>query len=125
MHTDKYKTKNGEYDAKGILYASAEDFIQSGVLGMCGCGDVDANLVFVKNALQHLKNLSLVHDKNKTYDRWAVEGLALFGSTSVESFVYYVLAETGLTEHGLCIPGWLTAEGENFLEDLIEMYPES
>ena len=104
MHIDKYRTDDGGYeDEDGVYSKTAREFLLESVLGWCGCGRPDDALLFVRDAL------------------WRIDGhIPLELDTGPAYFVYYVLDEKGLTEHGVGVPGWLTDKGRKLLEDLNE-----
>jgi hypothetical protein len=121
MHIDKYKQEDGWYkDEDGISYETAESFFQ-GMFNFCGCGCPDLSLEFIKDALQHVSDLSLfVHSKKITWQEWNATGIRLFHTNGIEYFTYYFLDANELTEHGGSVPGWLTPKGQELLEDLTE-----
>ena len=62
----------------------------------------------------------LVWEDKQTYEEWSAAEKRLFGSSGAAYFVYYVLDEKELTEHGTSVPGWLTEKGLTLLQDLNE-----
>jgi hypothetical protein len=116
MHIDKYFKDDGYYDGD-TYYEDAESFLATAILDFCGCGMPDAALEHVRDALQLIKDL---YDTNK-YDEWREKELKLFNSDGPAYFMYYFLDNKELTEHGGQVPGWLTLEGEELLDDLNEL----
>ena len=112
------KKDDGSYtDEKGIEYCSLEQFLHSGILGFCGCGPRERNLMMVYNLLKLLKESSAVdgislgmfyRDVFKRYaqDNWE----------PLLHFFWYVMDSREITDHGTHIPGWL--EDYNFFEAL-------
>lgn len=117
MHIDKYFKDDGYYDKDDCYYEDAESFLATGVLDFCGCGMPDAALEHVRDSLQLIKDLY----STENYNKWREKELDLFNNYGVAYFMYYFLDNKGLTEHGGQVPGWLTLEGEELLEDLIEL----
>ncbi len=104
MHIDKYKVAEGGYaDGDETYFATAREFLVESVLGWCGCGRPDDVLMFVRDVLR-----SILHRRK------------VIGWYGMEYFVYYVLEEKGLIEHGCGLPGWLTDKGQDLLDDLNE-----
>jgi len=58
------------------------------------------------------------------YKQWRKEGLKLFGNEKAMFFFYYWCDVLKLTEHGGCIPGWLSEKGKNTLSDLEDLFGE-
>lgn len=118
-----------------VWHESVEDYLHD-KLGFCGCGYPDDAAEFVRDALLSVygvgDELVLATGKPvlRTYREHdaAAEALrrlarCVFGDDDgLKMFVYYVLTELGLLEHGGCVPGWLTAEGRRVLCDLITLY---
>jgi hypothetical protein len=120
MHIDRYKKPDGSYeDPEGCHHEDAESFLQTYVLGFCGCGRPEDSLAYVRDVLQHIDNLKqLVLDKKQTYEEWTAAGKKLFATDGAEYFAFYVMDTKGLTAHGGSVPGWLTDKGRKMLEDL-------
>lgn len=130
MHIDKYKTGDTcmdkpEYrDADGCSYSGAESFLQTKLLGFCGCGDPFVNIKYVGKILRHIHNLKeLVWENKITYEEWTRRGKQI-GSEEALYFAYYFLDDKGFTEHGGSVPGWLTDAGIEFMEDAEELIEE-
>lgn len=122
MRIDKYK-KDGHYeDSEGCYYESAVDLIQCGVLGFCGCGDPEENLVFVLKSLRVIDRINALHADEITYEQLEKERLELFKTDAMFLFVVYVFNKMNLAEHGGSVTGcWLTKRGKEVLSDLEEM----
>lgn len=107
-------------DAAGISYDSRLGAVCEW-LGFCGCGNPEMALSLVVDALRTLTNtryprgvLPLSPEADAWRERWRSEW-AKIGDERVQYFVWYMLAEWKLTEHGGSVPGWLTYDGEYFL----------
>lgn len=115
MFIDKFKREDGQYYAEGSDEYSegfdAIEFIHINLFGFCGCGSAEDNLKYIRDSMRLLKD--------KKYHN--AESLAHFKSEASEDFMWYWLDEKRLTDHGFCIPGWLTEYGEGLLEDLEEL----
>jgi hypothetical protein len=124
MHIDRFKKDDGYYDEDDCYYEDAATFIQGKLLDFCCCGDPCSNLEYVRDSLLFLKKKS---DHNRTeerfdsefYKQWNEEVLKYFGNINAANFMWYWLDNKQFSEHGSAIPGWLTDEGEELLEDLI------
>ncbi len=68
MNIDKYKKPDGSYeDPEGCYHEDAESFLQTYVLGFCGCGCPEESLGHIRDVLQHIDNLKqLVWEKKQT-----------------------------------------------------------
>jgi hypothetical protein len=123
LHIDKYKQPDGRYeDPDGCSYDTAEDFMQCYVIGQCGCGDPTSNVKYVGKMLAYVHDLKQsVWSKDISYEEWQEKGRDLGTHSSIQ-FMFYWLDEKGFTEHGGSIPGWLTDEGLELLEDIKAMY---
>lgn len=121
MNIDKHK-ENGLYvDEEGLCYDDAQEFIQTAILGFCGCGDPAASQTYLRDVLQFIRE---VHENEE--ENWDVPWKRLdgfFHSVGERYTVFYLLDDKGLTEHGSSVPGWLTPKGRELLEDLNELYP--
>lgn len=122
---DKYR-KDDHLIGPDECYYESDDYeglIQVGLLGFCGCGDPDGNLLYV------LRGLQLLHE------RYTTENVTLESSTDnmlrqhlhhgneqSTRFFHYWLDKEELTEHGSVLPGWLTPKGEELLGLLQEWY---
>lgn len=125
MNIDKFKKEDGYYDEDGCFYEDAESFLQTKILGFCGCGDPDLSLKHTQTALRQVSNLKeLVWEKKQTWEEWDAENKKLLGGETGVYFMWYWLDNKELTEHGGSVPGWLTIEGYELLEDLDEYFEE-
>lgn len=126
MYIDKY-LKGGLYSSPDGSYQDEDpaDFIQSYILGFCVCGRPEDALSLVRDVLRHVANLQdLVWEKQWTFAEWEEAG-ARIADKRVLYFLYYFLDTKGLTEHGGAVPGWLTTEGRQLLEDLEQLNLEA
>ena len=129
MHIDKYKTNDGYIDANGSSHEEPVDVILTGFLGFCGCGSPDAALGYLRDVLMYVDephHWSLDHrdEWKKNHVEWRKRGDSLFTTEGSKYLIYYVLDKEGLTEHGGCVPGWLSSKGREILEDAIEILSE-
>jgi hypothetical protein len=116
MHIDKYETEDG-YECEGLFYRTAEDFIQSKIIGFCCCGEPEASLQFVMSCL------TLVEAKQSDdFSVWRSKVKTILPNEGIEYFVWYALDKAKLTEHDSMVPGRLTPVGKEVLEDLTEMF---
>jgi len=120
MDFKKYEQEDGSYvDDDGCHYDDLAEFIQTGVFGFCGCGDNEANLELIGKGLEHIDSM---HPDGVDFDdwwhKWKDAGVAICGNESSKQFFFYWCDKEGLTEHGGCIPGWLTAKGKSVLSAL-------
>jgi hypothetical protein len=118
MHIDKFKKEDGYYYKDGCSYEDAESFIQSTILGFCNCGRPWVSLEFIAKCL---KQVDIYHDSD--FDEWQEENSKIIGDEGVQYFAWYFLHSKDLSEHGGSVPGWLTMEGKELLEDLQELIP--
>lgn len=118
LHDDGFVWSAGYYDKDGCCYFDAESFIVISIFGFCGCGDLEAVLVYIREAMQEIKDHK---DSGFTSNR-----LGQFAHSEGEKYlVWYVLDNASLTAHGGVVPGWLTAFGKEILQDLTVMYKEN
>tara|TARA_Y100000310_G_scaffold299375_1_gene334191 strand:+ start:3278 stop:3688 length:411 start_codon:yes stop_codon:yes gene_type:complete len=120
LHIDKYYNPiTGFYkDKKGCVYDTAEDFIITGILGYCGCGMPDESLMYIRKILRLIHSLHV-----EEYDPNQWKELDQFFSSEGEKYtMFYMLEKLELTEHGGCVPGWVTDKGIELLEDLEKLY---
>lgn len=119
MNIDKYEFEEGyryPNDDTGCHYDDAESLILTGMLGWCGCGAPDAAGQFL---LKILKSFDDYHAGKITWQQRD----ALISDEGIRYFVYYVIAEKDLTEHGTSVNGsWLTDKGREIMEDLESIY---
>ena len=116
MYIDKFKKDDHYEDEDGCYHEDAESVITAS-LGFCGCGSPDLALKYVKQSLE------LVQDyQDLEYEGWEVKKNKFFNNNEgSEYFMWYFLNDKGLTEHGSCVPGWLSESGKELLSDLKEM----
>lgn len=123
MNIDKFKKEDGYYGENDCFYEDAKSFLQNKILGFCGCGDPDLSLKHTQTALRQVSNLKeLVWENKQTWKEWDAENKKLLGGETGVYFMWYWLDNKELTEHGGSVPGWLTAEGYELLEDLDEYF---
>ena len=111
----------GFRDKTGTWYPDAISAL-GGLLGFCGCGQPEAALRYVRDALRLVALES--PDDSPTWDNWydtvylpAVR--AVFKENiGAEYLMWYLLTDKELLEHGGSVPGWLTDLGERVLADL-------
>lgn len=115
MNIDKYKKDDGYYDEEGCFYGDAEEFLSTKILGFCGCGMPQESLKYVMGALQLIKERV-----DKDYKQIKAEEDAYYKSDGAKYFMWYFLDNKGFTEHGGSVPGWLTVDGKELLEDITE-----
>ena len=124
MESKLFKNEKGLYEYAGLEYEDIELMIQDGILDFCCCGNNEANLLYVKNGLMHINNRYDNKKDKDTFDvwfkKWHEEGLKIFGNEESRYFFFYWCDKEGYTEHGSCIPGWLTNRGTELLELLKE-----
>mgnify|MGYP000638547994 CR=1 FL=1 len=104
-HIDEEGCIVGDQDE--CTYESLADFIQTGILGFCGCGCEEMNLAYIRDMLTSIDDDS----------HWKRERAA-----EVQFFFYWADKE-GLTEHGVGIPGWLDERGRTLLDLLNAALP--
>ena len=123
MNIDKFKKEDGYYDEDNCFYEDAETFLQTKVLGFCGCGNPDASLKHAQISLRQVSNLKkLVWEEKQTWEEWDAENKKLLGGKTGVYFMWYWLDDQGFTDHGGSVPGWLTEKGQELLEDLDEYF---
>ena len=121
MSLDDYVTRGG-YVYNNTEHDTAVSLLQVGVLGFCGCGLPESNLLYV------LGGLELIDESEPAgfdaFSDW-IKGhrrreLRHFRSLEAAYFFYYWADKEGLSEHGVGMPGWLTDEGANLMAMLRE-----
>jgi hypothetical protein len=126
MNIEKFKKVDDGcyYDESECCYENAVDFIQSSLFGFCGCGDPDENLIYIRDSLRLFRDFpydAKQENWESYYKRYREAVDKQFGSEKSEYFMWYWLDSKGYTEHGGCLPGWLTESGKELLEDLEEI----
>lgn len=129
MHIDKFKKGDEYVDSDGCHYENAVDFIQIKLFGFCACGRPEDNLVYVRDTLRILMDSAPAERDEKEsfeafWEKYREKVDSHFKSKDAEYFMWYWLDKQGYTEHGGSVPGWLTTEGRELLEDLEEMKNE-
>ncbi len=116
---ESYKDEEGVYvDQDGVSWKSAEDLLQGYFLGFCCCGIPEQSIELAANALK------LLNEEREPYHEFSLKASRLFhGNEAVEWFVWYGLSKADLTEHGGCVPGWVSEKGKQFLH-LYDQYLE-
>jgi hypothetical protein len=126
LHIDKYKQPDGGYKMPNDSYCcDAEEVLHIAILGFCGCGRPKDSLAYMRDVLKHIDELHEIHEisrvyeeRKPAYDAWDEKGKSLFATEGAKYFMFYFLDNIGFTEHGGSVPGWLTEEGREFLEDV-------
>ena len=113
---EPFASKDGEYVYEGCNYQSAEELIQCGMLGFCGCGIPDENLRYVLGGLELINETP---QGGRDFSAWLADNkrraLDHFGGERARYFFYYWADKEELAEHGGSVPGWLTEKGERLL----------
>jgi hypothetical protein len=113
--------KDEGFEYEECYYENSEDLLHTGFLGFCGCGNPADSLNYILGGLQLIAEeqpdgvgwIDWFHDRN-------TRSLKYFGSEQARLFFYYWADKEKLTEHGGCVPGWLTAKGEELLALIAE-----
>lgn len=93
----------------GVSYSSKSEFLEIEILGFCGCGAPHTALEFLRDILKLI-------DAGKGYGD---EIKKLLPNDGVYFFVFYMLSDKKLTEHGSSIGGcWLSDKGKELLADI-------
>lgn len=126
--SDLYVEGEGVYvDEDGCHHQDAIEFIIERIFGFCGCGCPYDVAEYIRQALQSIYDIEQKVWTNKvTYNEWKNDNdnkkkKKIYSSQGAEYFIYYVLDQKGLTEHGGSVPGWLTESGKELLLDLNEL----
>lgn len=106
---DQFKQPDGTYVYQNCSYKDKEEFIFSGILNLCPCGDVSGMLKYLKVVLDGIKKRD-----------WS--GTLTFESSAQKGLFYHLLNNIGSLEHGVGLPVWLSEKGEFVLRELSEMY---
>lgn len=87
---------------EGMSYQDRKQYLQTGILKFCGCGDPDENLEYILKCLKEIEAKDPVSDNGPA-------GL----------FFCYWADKEGLTEHGGSIySGCLSDKGKELLKDI-------
>lgn len=130
----KLKDESGRYEEpadpetgeRGLSWESPLDYYAS-KLGACGCGSPEIHVRYVRDALRAVANAPDFTDRvYESYakwlgklNEWRSDMAEVFRNDNrAEQFMWYWLDRNGYTEHGSCVPGWLTDSGKATLEDL-------
>lgn len=119
MNIDKFLQDNHYVDSDGCHYNTAEEFICTGILTFCGCGMPTETLQYIRDCMQLLRDKPSIE-----YSEFEKRCELLFINYGAQYFMWYFLDNNKLTEHGGSVPGWLTKQGEELLDDLIELYQD-
>jgi hypothetical protein len=114
---EKYLKEDGWYkypNEDGCDYETAESLIQTGVLEFCGCGREEDNLRFVLGGLEIIDEYAT----GTPFKEWKKKAIEHFGNELSAQFFYYWADKEEYSEHGSCIPGWLTNKGKDLLSDI-------
>lgn len=114
---EQHKQPDGWYRYDGCDYQDAAELLRSRIL-VCGCGMPEAAMLFVVEMLECFSDLGSAKTRAEM-DAWCEQRRAtearLMQSDGARYFVYYLLNELGLLEHGGSVPGWPTEEGKAFV----------
>lgn len=105
------------YDIDHCNYENPTEAIVEGIFSFCGCGYPISVLYALKEEMEIIKSEDI--DKLKRSDSIIDEGH--------RHIIWYLLDSRNFTEHGGCVPGWLTDRGEGLLNDItkeIQRYEE-
>lgn len=122
---ERFKQSDGTYVLDGMTYMDAEALLMD-ALDFCACGCPEYALDYIKKSMELLD-----WDKERWptwkayYDDWRKTVDEHFASSGAEYFMWYFLDSRGLTEHGGSVPGWLTADGRELIEDIDYALAES
>lgn len=120
MYIDKFAKHGGYIYLDDCSYDTDISLIGSGILGFCGCGDPEEAIKYVHKGLQLVNIKKDIH-----FTEWEKELNKVFTDLGSIYFMWYFLNNKELTEHGSCVPGWLTTKGEELLSDLNELYKDN
>lgn len=96
----------GGVESDGMWWSDGHSLVLD-CMGFCCCGDPEAVTGYVSRKLKEIRDRSFHPD----------------GYTAENYFFWYWAEAAGLTEHGSCVPGWLTKDGEALI-DAIDALPE-
>jgi len=115
-------------DTGGCSYAEPFDMLQVKEFGFCGCGLVGGALPYARKGLRYIADRNLDNGDIATWIEhdlafWAewckkdtAAQTAALGSEESAYFFFWWADDKGYTEHGSCLPGWLTDRGKALLE---------
>lgn len=123
-------------DVDGCSYTYPFDVLQVHEFGFCGCGLIGGALPYVRKGLRYISNrmqgsaadglcpLAAFWVESENGD--AVKQRRALGDEPSAYFFFWWADEKGYTDHGSCLPGWLTDKGKALLEllDLLAAEPE-
>lgn len=92
--------------------------MQISCFNFCGCGDLLENLTYV------YKGLLLIEfhlHSDISYINFETLQKQIFGSLKAAHFFFYWADKEKLTEHGSCMPGWVTEKGNQLLTDIYNL----
>ncbi len=99
------KVDNSEYpylDDNGVSHKSKKDYLQTEILGFCGCGDPDSVMAYVGDFLTKLNTNEWGNYEDMPY-----------------MFLVYWAYHNGFSEHGTTARcSWLTDKGKELLSDI-------
>ena len=100
---EKLKESYGEWiDEKGVTWQSKKSYLQCDVLGLCGCGNPDDVMAYIKEMLNKIKN----------------KDFGLYSDLPYMFFTYWA-SEKGFTVHGITVRcSFLTDKGKELLADI-------
>jgi hypothetical protein len=111
-------------DENGCHFDDIGEFLQSKILGHCGCGMPEDNLKLVHDMLTIYQDfwdkgqdLKMLSDESKENWDKKQQDLKNYVHENWEKFVYffwYVMTDKDIMEHGGSVPGWIC--DDNFLD---------
>lgn len=124
MKLDDFKQADGGFKFNDIDCENAEDLLHVGLLGFCGCGQSQENLLYILGGLELINDNCPVRVNDDNFEKWHKEKdirvVAHFGNINAAYFFYYWTDKKDLTEHGGSVPGWLTDKGKEMLGLFVE-----
>lgn len=99
----RFECKQDEFhliDSNGCCYDDMQSLIQCGILEFCGCSCPSQNLDYIKRELERIASKQIYGNN----------------ISDSEQFFQYWADANELTEHGFCLPGWLTEKGKALIE---------
>ena len=98
-------TKNedgGFLDKEGCWWETEAEYLQTSILGLCGCGNPDDIMLYIKEMLERLEKQDHGEYEDKPY-----------------MFFAYWANKKGFAEHGSTARcSWLTDKGKELLKDI-------